>query len=104
MVNQSVINSVNNYISEIPKEFNIRKVFLFGSYAKGTAKEESDIDIALVLWEMKDFFEVQKQLMRLRRKIDLRIEPHPIDENDFNTNNPFASEIIKNGIEIFSKS
>ena len=104
MVNRSVINSVNNYISEIPEELNIRKVFLFDSYAKGTAKEESDIDIALVFWKMKDFFQVQKQLMRLRRKIDLRIEPHPIDENDFNNSNPFASEILKNGIEIFSKS
>jgi len=39
-------------------------------------------------------------LMRLRRKIDLRIEPYPIGENDFNAMNPFACEIQKNGIEI----
>ncbi len=38
--------------------------------------------------------------MRLRRKIDLRIEPHPIKEQDFNSMNPFAYEIAKTGIEI----
>jgi len=38
--------------------------------------------------------------MRLRRKIDLRIEPHPIKEQDFNVVNPFAFEIEKTGIEI----
>ncbi len=27
-------------------------------------------------------------------------EAHPFNEGDFNTSNPFASEIIKNGIEI----
>ena len=49
---------------------------------------------------MDDFFVVQMQLMRLRRDIDLRIEPHPILEVDFNIQNPFAYEIEKTGIEL----
>lgn len=49
---------------------------------------------------MDDFFSVQMQLMRFRRSIDLRIEPHPIWEGDFNIQNPFAWEIQKTGIEI----
>jgi len=40
------------------------------------------------------------QLMRLRRKIDLRIEPHPIGESEFNNTNPFAWEVQSTGIEI----
>jgi hypothetical protein len=40
------------------------------------------------------------QLMRLRRDIDLRIEPHPILEGDFNVQNPFAFEIEKTGVEL----
>ena len=84
----------------IPKDLGVKKVYLFGSFAKGIDREESDIDIALVLENMPDFFSAQKQLMRLRRKIDLRIEPHPIKEQDFNSLNPFAYEIEKTGIEI----
>jgi hypothetical protein len=53
-----------------------------------------------VLENMTNFFSTQMLLMRLRRKIDLRIKPHPIGEKDFNAMNPFACEIEKNGIEI----
>jgi uncharacterized protein len=100
MVNQRVIDTVKQFIMIIPKDFGVKKAYLFGSFAKGNEKEESDIDIALVLENMPDFFYVQKQLMKLRRKIDLRIEPHPIKEEDFNYLNPFAYEIEKTGIEI----
>ena len=100
MVNQRVIDTVKQYIMIIPKDFGVKKAFLFGSFAKGKEKEESDIDIALVLENMPDFFYAQRQLMKLRRKIDLRIEPHPIKEQDFNSLNPFAYEIEKTGIEI----
>jgi len=100
MVNQSVIETAKKYIQQIPANMDLRKAFLFGSYAKGIEKNDSDIDIALVVGKMDDFFLIQMQLMRLRRKIDLRIEPHPIWEKDFNIQNPFAYEIQKTGIEL----
>lgn len=100
MVNKRVIATVKKYIKIIPKDLGVKKVFLFGSFVKGKEKEESDIDIALVLENMSDFFSTQKQLMKLRRKVDLRIEPHPIQEQDFNSQNPFANEIQQTGIEI----
>jgi hypothetical protein len=49
---------------------------------------------------MPDFFSAQRQLMKLRRQIDLRIEPHPIILKDFNSFNPLANEIKQTGIEI----
>jgi hypothetical protein len=49
---------------------------------------------------MPDFFDAQNQLMRLRRKIDLRIEPHPIQINNFNASNPLADEVERTGVEI----
>jgi predicted nucleotidyltransferase len=100
MVNQGIIETIREYLMLVPKDLGIKKVYLFGSFAKGKERDESDIDIALVLENMPDFFSIQKQLMRLRRKIDLRIEPHPIKEQDFNSMNPFAYEIEKTGIEI----
>lgn len=78
----------------------LKKAYLFGSYAKGIERDDSDIDIAVVVGKMDDFYSVQMQLMRLRRKIDLRIEPHPIWDKDFNIQNPFAYEIQQTGIEL----
>lgn len=100
MVDQRVIDTVKKYIQLIPKDLGVKKAYLFGSFAKGKEKEESDIDLALVLENMPDFFSTQRQLMKLRRKIDLRIEPHPINEQDFNSLNPFVYEIEQTGIEI----
>jgi predicted nucleotidyltransferase len=100
MVNQSILNTAQRYLSLIPGELEVKKAFLFGSYAKGLEKEESDIDIALVIGNMNDFFSIQMQLMRIRREVDLRIEPHPISENDFTNMNPFAYEIQTSGIEL----
>lgn len=78
----------------------VKKAYLFGSFAKGSQHENSDIDIALILDNMSDRFTSQQQLMKLRRNIDLRIEPHPIPQDEFNFLNPFAFEIQQNGIEI----
>jgi predicted nucleotidyltransferase len=100
MVNQSIIETAERFAKLIPADLMVKKTYLFGSYAKGNEREESDIDIAIVLGNMNDFFDTQMQLMRLRRKIDLRIEPHPISENEFNDSNPFAFEIKRTGIEI----
>jgi predicted nucleotidyltransferase len=100
MVDQSVIETAKRFIRQIPADFRLKKAFLFGSYAKGSQNIDSDIDIALVLENMNDFFSMQRLLMQLRRKIDLRIEPHPISTENFTNANPFVSEIQKSGVEI----
>jgi len=100
MVKKSIIDTASRYVKQLPSDLEVRKAYLFGSCAKGEDREDSDIDIAVVIGNMTDFFTTQMQLMRLRRKIDLRIEPHPIRESDFTNINPFAYEIQKTGIEI----
>ena len=91
------------YAELLSSVLNLRHVFLFGSHAKGTADEDSDIDIAVV----SDDFTGDKvddifKLMKLRREIDIRIEPHAFLSDDFSTENPdsFVSEILKTGIKI----
>ena len=100
MVNQSIIETAERFAQQIPADLMLKKVYLFGSSAKGSETEESDIDISVVLGNMTDFFDTQMQLMRIRRKIDLRIEPHPISDADFISSNPFAYEILRSGIEL----
>lgn len=102
MADQRTINLLKKYIEIIPKDYGVRNAYLFGSYAKGSQKEESDLDLALalVLDHIDDFFTIQKHLRKLRRAIDLRIEPHPIKAEDFNNENSFVSEIKKYGISL----
>ncbi len=79
---------------------NIKKIYLFGSYAKGTANDDSDIDLAIIFDELSDAFDMQVELMKMRRKFDTRIEPHPFHESDFNATHPLANEILNNGVEV----
>ena len=51
---------------------------------------------------MDDFFEMQMELFRRRMRTDLRIEPHPLAENDYLDNNPVAAEISNTGFEILN--
>ncbi len=94
------IKIVNQYASIIRTKYDCKNVFMFGSYAKGTNHDESDIDIAVILKDFDNPMAMQLELMRLRRKIDSRIEPHPFRERDFNVNNPMAHEILQHGQRI----
>lgn len=97
-----IIKIAEEYIRIVQGKFSLQKAILFGSYAKGDFRPDSDIDIALVLYGTGDMLQTQIDLMKLRRKIDIRIEPHPFTSNDFNSSNPVASEIMKYGIEVNS--
>jgi len=97
----STINLLIEYLKAVPKDrYQLSKAFLFGSYARDNQHEDSDIDLAIVIKNLVDPFTAQIDLMKLRRRFDLRIEPHPFRESDFNSQNPTASEILKYGHEI----
>jgi len=95
-----IINIVENFAKEVIKKYDCIGIILFGSYAKGNYHIDSDIDIAVILKDYDNLINIQLELMRLRRKIDSRIEPHPIKESNFNENNPLVNEIIKYGKRI----
>jgi predicted nucleotidyltransferase len=103
MVNSEILKNVMSFLTLIPKNLGLREAYLFGSYAKGLEKESSDVDVALVFDKMEDFFQTQQEMRKLRRKIDLRIEPHPLKSEDFNIQNPLAKEIKETGILIGKK-
>ena len=100
MDKSDAINIAKSYAGLIKTAFNPQQIILFGSYAKGTYHEDSDIDIAVVFSDYDDSIDMQLELMRLRRKIDSRIEPHPFKERDFNLSNPMVNEILKFGQKI----
>lgn len=89
------------YVELIRTKFNVIQVYVFGSFAKGTNHKDSDIDIAIVVGDVPDIIDAQFEMMKLRRKVDLRIEPHPFDATDFTNENPVVSEILKYGIIIW---
>lgn len=100
-INKDIINSINKFIEEIKKQYNVTAIILFGSYAKGTENEDSDIDIAIISSDFNDIIEDGAKLIGLTWKIDTRIEPHPITTEDYEKiSNPFVKEVMNTGIKV----
>ena len=100
-INKDILNSINEFIKEIKKHYNITTIILFGSYAKGTENEDSDIDIAVISDDFEDIYECMANLMGMTWDIDARIEPHPIKKKDFDEESDyFIKEIINTGIKV----
>jgi len=97
MDNREIIDIVNRFAKKVAEKYNCTGIILFGSYAKGSYHIDSDIDIAVILKDYDNLMNIQLELMRLRRNIDSRIEPHPIKESDFNESSPLVNEIRKYG-------
>jgi len=99
MDKEEVINKLKAYKILVKSHLEIDKMYLFGSYARNTNTNESDIDVAIIVNKAdKDFFKVNPLLWKLRRQIDDRIEPFLI-EKDFDDAD-FIGEVSSYGIEI----
>ena len=98
-----VIKTVENYAKEITQAgINLRKVILFGSFAKGTQHEWSDIDVALVADDFTGvgFLDTPRFSRINIRKPYTRIESITYPTDYFQESDPFIEEIKNTGIEI----
>lgn len=96
-----IMKIVKRYVELLKNEINVSGVYLFGSCVKNDFIHDSDIDVAVVSEDFTDDpVNDTLKLMKIRRKIDNRIEPHPFTARDFNAKNPFVKEIMKNMLKI----
>jgi len=77
------------------------EAWLFGSYATGSQHENSDIDVAIVLDEsVAHSFDIEIQLMIIRKGEETMIEPHVFSKEDFYNRIPLVKQILDYGIRI----
>ncbi len=97
----TAIRHVKQYADVVRQNFNVKKVILYGSYSRGSARKDSDIDVAVVLSRIdEDFLMAEAKLFRLRREIDTRIEPVLLEES--NDKSGSLEEILKTGEAIYN--
>jgi predicted nucleotidyltransferase len=80
----------------------VSMVILYGSHAKGTAKQHSDIDIAVVVDKLHgDYLTTSAELFGLVRSVSKRIEPVLVcREHD---KSGFLKNVLKHGKVIYKK-
>ena len=98
MDKEQAIAIAKRYKEMVAEKLPLKALYLYGSYSKGNYREDSDIDIAVVVESLNDnYFEDTPLLWKLRRKISNLIEPVLLIED---MNNPLYCDIARTGILI----
>ncbi|MDO9399749.1 MAG: nucleotidyltransferase domain-containing protein [bacterium] len=101
---KKVKKEINKYIKILKADkLPIKKIILFGSYAKGEQHEWSDIDLCIISPKFKDAFEALQYLWLKRKIFDIQyvIEPIGFSPKDFKDKySSLVYEIKTTGIEI----
>ena len=98
MDKEQAIALAKRYKEMVAEKLPLKALYLYGSYSKGNYREDSDIDIAVVVESLNDnYVEDTPLLWKLRRKISNLIEPVLLIED---MNNPLYCDIARTGILI----
>jgi len=100
---ETIKQSVEKYTTAVRDVFPVEKVVLFGSYAKGTATELSDVDICFFLGSFggKRRVDVIRELLSLTHDYEgVYFEPIAFPSSEIQNDNPFVKEILRTGVEV----
>ncbi len=99
MNNTYTVSQIQDILVSIFREYNIRKAILFGSYAKGSAKDKSDIDLLVDsgLNGLAFFGLLEDVVNALGKDVDLLDTSQVISDSDI------ENEIKATGIVIYKK-
>lgn len=83
--------------SEVFQKYSIEFCYLFGSYAKGKAKPESDVDLLIStnITGLKFYGLVEEIRTALHKKVDV------LEINQLKDNMELTYEILKDGVKIY---
>ena len=98
MDQEQALGIVRNYKEAIAHLFDTAKVYLYWSYSKGTARPESDIDVAVIVPSLKnDWLQLSTRLWVIAPKVDIHIEPVLMEENE---PSPLYEDVLRSGIAV----
>lgn len=87
---------IEDAIIDFAKKFNLSKVILFGSRARGSNRPRSDIDLAVIGGDLRNFkFEIEENLPTL-----LTVDIVELSET---LNEDFLVEIERDGVILYEK-
>ena len=101
---QEVKKTVRRFSDCVSEQLPVKKVLLYGSYAKGTATDDSDVDVAVFL-DCKDHAQrivLATQLFHCAGEIDVEIEPKCYFWDEYNNclRGSILAEILKTAVDV----
>ncbi len=103
MDKEKVRQLVKEYSKLVVANMIVNKIILYGSYARGNARKDSDIDVAVVVPRSsisKDIIDDMAKLFKLRRNISTDIEPILLIDGEDTSG--FLDDILEYGEVVYS--
>ena len=98
MDKRTVVGIAKKYKRAVVNAIGPAKVYLFGSYSKGCARPDSDIDIAVIVPNINgDYYSTAAHLWRITMDVNTLIEPILIEEDH---PSPLYEDILQTGIAV----
>lgn len=95
---------VSNIVEQIAKAYQPQKIILFGSYARGTQNQDSDIDLLVIKDTQEDFIARIRNIRKsLLCSLPLDILVYTNDEIDKLKDEWFINDILKEGIVVYEQ-
>ena len=105
------IEEIKEMISKVFEKYGIEKAYIFGSYARGGAKQDSDIDIMIKKGNLKTLLQLSALAYELeqilKKQIDIVIEETYTDDIQYDSEtiklakNIFYDEVKKERLNIY---
>ncbi|MEL1133788.1 nucleotidyltransferase domain-containing protein [Desulfitobacterium sp. THU1] len=68
------IDEIKAIVSDVAERYGVERVVLFGSYARGDAKPNSDIDLRIDKGKIRGLFELSGFKLDLEERLDLSVD------------------------------
>jgi hypothetical protein len=105
-INRETNQIVKRFLNLIIKKFNLKKIIIFGSFARGDYHKGSDLDLVIV-GEFKDRFIDRIGKIIALNNSDLEIEAMVYTEEEFQKmiqeRRPFIEQVLEEGIVVYEK-
>ena len=105
-IDREINKIVKRFLNLIIKKFNLKKIIIFGSFARGDYHKGSDLDLVIV-GEFKDRFIDRIGKIIALNNSDLEIEAMVYTEEEFQKmiqeRRPFIEQVLEEGIVVYEK-
>lgn len=92
------VHEIEEYIRKLLRKYNVEYAILFGSYARGEANENSDIDVIVVggdKFRARDIFSFGEELREITDK-----NVDAFEMREVNKDTEFYRNILREGVRI----
>lgn len=95
------IDEIQNIVSTVAIKYGLSKVYLFGSYAKGSASKDSDVDLCIDASNLKGLFALGSVYADLQEALDKNLDLVTLKSLLYNSDKNFVDNLRKESLLIY---